>query len=126
MPAWEQVDLPRLQSALDAPRQGGFGREYYPTLPAKTAILLYLMVKNHAWVNGNKRMAFVSTLVFIGLNGHVWDAEGVAVRAHITWVAASDPRLSKFVFRYLRRYFRQNLRPAGVLDMDAARAEFAP
>jgi len=43
-------DLGLLESALAAPRLTMFGEELYPDLPAKCAILLYLLVENHPFV----------------------------------------------------------------------------
>jgi len=51
-----------------------FGEELYPDMAAKCAILLYLLVENHPFVDGNKRTAFLSTLRFVELNGHIFDA----------------------------------------------------
>jgi death-on-curing protein len=109
MPPWETVDLRRLEQILAAPQQSGFGIKYYPRLSDKAAVLLYLMVKNHAWENGNKRMALISTLVFLGLNGRWWPATPEIAHAHVTWVAASDARLSKEVLNYLSTYFDRNI-----------------
>jgi death-on-curing protein len=109
MPAWGTVDLPRLEAALAAPRHAGFGVEFYPELADKTAILLYGIAKGHAWANGNKRMAFISTLVFLGLNERWWDFEGGEAHDLVVWVASSEARLSKEVVAYLNGYFRRRI-----------------
>ncbi len=67
-------DLGLLESALAAPRHTMFGEELYPDLAAKCAILLYLLVENHPFVDGNKRTAFLSTLRFTELNGYTFEA----------------------------------------------------
>jgi death-on-curing protein len=67
-------DLGLLKSALAAPRHTMFGEELYPDLASKCAILLYLIVENHPFVDGNKRTAFLSTLRFAEMNGHTLDA----------------------------------------------------
>lgn len=107
MPDWETVDLSKLEPALAAPQQGGFGRkEFYPEIEDKAAILLYTMVKNHAWSNGNKRMAMISTLLFLGLNDHWWEVQNEEIRAHVAWVAASEARCFDEALAYLKSYFR--------------------
>ena len=58
-----------LESALASPRQTMFDEELYPDLAAKAAILLIGLVKNHAFVDGNKRTAFLATLRFLEVNG---------------------------------------------------------
>jgi prophage maintenance system killer protein len=92
MPAWETVDLAKLESALLAPQRRMFGVEPYSDLNDKTAILLYSIAKAHAWANGNKRMAFVSTHLFLGLNGFRWNATSADSRVHVLFAAASEAR----------------------------------
>ena len=69
-------DVGLLDSALNRPRSSAFGEDAYPTLSLKAAALLHSMTKNHALVDGNKRLAWLSTVVFCDLNGfapHVTD-----------------------------------------------------
>lgn len=49
--------------------QGFGGREIYPSLQEKAANLLYLVVKNHAFLDGNKRIAATMFLYFLDRNG---------------------------------------------------------
>ncbi len=58
-----------LDSALNAPFQT-FGREdMYPSLQQKAARLCFGLVKNHPFVDGNKRIGAHAMLVFLALNG---------------------------------------------------------
>lgn len=57
-------DLGLLESALYRPRSG-----YYEDLVAMAAALLESLLMNHAFVDGNKRVAFFGTDVFLRLNG---------------------------------------------------------
>lgn len=61
-------DIALLDSALNAPRQTFDGKDLYPTLEEKAAILYYTLNKNHPFQNGNKRIATASLLVFIYIN----------------------------------------------------------
>jgi death on curing protein len=63
-------DMGLLQSALARPAMTAFGDDAYPTLHAKAAALLHSLAKNHALVDGNKRLAWAATAVFLGINGH--------------------------------------------------------
>jgi prophage maintenance system killer protein len=45
-----------LESCVVAPFQKFSGKDLYPSLVAKTSILFYLMIKNHPFQNGNKRI----------------------------------------------------------------------
>lgn len=62
-------DIGLLDSAANRPRSSAFGEDAYPTLSLKAAALLHSMTKNHALVDGNKRLAWLSTVVFCDLNG---------------------------------------------------------
>lgn len=68
-------DLGALQSALATPQQTMFDEELYPTLADKAAILLYLLIQNHPFVDGNKRAALSTCFWFLESNGHTLDAE---------------------------------------------------
>lgn len=63
-------DIGLLESALARPQASPFGEDAYATLDAKTAALLHSSVRNHALVDGNKRLALASVIAFLGLNGH--------------------------------------------------------
>ena len=63
-------DLGLLESALESPFQSYSGEELYPSIQAKAARLCYGLVKNHAMIDGNKRIGCHATLVFLELNGY--------------------------------------------------------
>lgn len=58
-----------LDSALEAPFQEFSGQELFPTIQFKAARLGYGLIKNHAMVDGNKRIGVHTMLVFLALNG---------------------------------------------------------
>ncbi|WP_342783617.1 type II toxin-antitoxin system death-on-curing family toxin [Rudaeicoccus suwonensis] len=58
-----------LDSAAHRPRAVLYGKEAYPTIDRKAAALLQSLVDNHALVDGNRRLGWLSTVVFYGLNG---------------------------------------------------------
>ncbi len=58
-----------LESALNAPFQTFGGEDVYPSLQQKAARLCYGLVKNHPFVDGNKRIGAHAMLVFLALNG---------------------------------------------------------
>lgn len=59
-----------LDSALESPFQCFGGEELYPSIQAKAARLCYGLVKNHAMLDGNKRIGAHTMLVFLALNGY--------------------------------------------------------
>lgn len=62
-------DLGLLQSALARPQASAFGEDAYPDLHVKAAALLESLTRNHALVDGNKRLAWVAMRLFLVLNG---------------------------------------------------------
>jgi death-on-curing protein len=62
-------DIGLLESALGRPRATVFGDDAYPDLHTKGAALLHSLARNHALVDGNKRLAWAATAVFLGING---------------------------------------------------------
>ena len=58
-----------LDSALNTPFQPFAGKDVYPSLQQKAARLCFGLVKNHPFVDGNKRIGAHVMLVFLALNG---------------------------------------------------------
>lgn len=63
-------DMGLLESAVARPRATVFGQEAYPTLAGKAAALCHSIARNHALVDGNKRLALAGIMAFLGLNGY--------------------------------------------------------
>jgi death-on-curing family protein len=76
--------------------QQAFGKkDIYPSIEEKAAMLLYLIVKNHAFVDGNKRIAAACFLLFLERNNLLFDKHGNAILsnealASITLLVASS------------------------------------
>ncbi len=62
-------DVGLLDSAAARPRTIVFGQEAYPTLPLKAAALLHSLARNPPLVDGDKRLGWLATVVFLDLNG---------------------------------------------------------
>jgi len=62
-------DVGLLDSAAARPRSTAFGHDAYPSIDLKAAALLHSIGRNHALVDGNKRLAWLATSVFLDLNG---------------------------------------------------------
>lgn len=58
-----------MQSALARPQATAFGADAYATLEEKAAALLHSLARNHALVDGNKRLALAGTIAFLGVDG---------------------------------------------------------
>lgn len=62
-------DIGLLGSAVARPQTTAFGEDAYPDIWTKAAALLHSIVKNHALVDGNKRLGWLATAVFLEING---------------------------------------------------------
>ncbi|MGI8731643.1 MAG: type II toxin-antitoxin system death-on-curing family toxin [Solirubrobacteraceae bacterium] len=67
--AVEVRDIGLLQSAAGRPQATVFGEDAYAGLADKAAALMHSIARNHALVDGNKRLAWAATRVFCLLNG---------------------------------------------------------
>lgn len=63
-------DAGLLASAVARPQSSVFGQDAYPGVWEKAAALMESLGRNHALVDGNKRLAWTATWFFLGINGH--------------------------------------------------------
>lgn len=88
-----------LESALARPRQK-FAYARQPDLAALAAAYAFGVAKNHGFVDGNKRTAFMAAYVFLGLNGHDLEAPEPDVVRTMEGVAAgrvTEARLADWI-----------------------------
>jgi death-on-curing protein len=78
-----------LESCLLTPFQKFGGKHLYPTLVSKAAMLFYLMIKNHPFQNGNKRIAITTLLLFLKQNQKWLNADNEEFYNFTRWIAAS-------------------------------------
>jgi death on curing protein len=64
-----------LEAAAERPQQSAFGDDAYADLASKAAALLDSLVRNHPFVDGNKRIGVLASFVFVELNGYTIDAD---------------------------------------------------
>lgn len=69
LPSVEVRDVGLLEAASARPRTSAFGQDAYPGLHEKAAALLHSIVRNHALVDGNKRLGLAAIIAFYGMNG---------------------------------------------------------
>jgi len=96
-------DIGLLGSAAARPQTTAFGEDAYPDLVTKAAALLQSIVNNHALLDGNERLGWLATAVFLELNGiKASRASNDDVYELVMWIAASNPDLNDITTR-LRR-----------------------
>ena len=66
-------DVGLLEAAVHRPRTTVLGQDAYPDLLTKAAALLHSLARNHPLVDGNKRLAWLATYVFLAKNDVVLD-----------------------------------------------------
>jgi death-on-curing protein len=71
-------DFGLLQSAVARTQASAFGRDAYPTVALKAAALMESLARNPALVDGNKRLAWLVTMVFCLFNDMIVTAPSVA------------------------------------------------
>ena len=81
-------DVGLLEAAVHRPRTSVLGQDAYPDLLTKAAALLHSLARNHPLVDGNKRLAWLATYVFLAKNGVVLDAEDDPAYELVVGVAA--------------------------------------
>jgi death-on-curing protein len=74
-------------SALAAPRRSAFGAEAFPSLADKAGALVYALVQNHPFWDGNKRIAAVALRRFLGRNGATLVASDAELESFTTTIA---------------------------------------
>lgn len=92
-------DVGLLDSAVARPRSSAFGEDAYPTLALKAAALLHSVAGNHALVDGNKRLAWLATAVFLDLNGSRPDVTDDQAFSLVMDVASSELALENIAER---------------------------
>ena len=93
-------DIGLLGSAVARPRTSAFGQDAYPDIMTKAAALLQSIVNNHALIDGNKRLGWLSTAVFLEINGvKALRISNDDVYDFVNWVAATSPAIEEIVAR---------------------------
>lgn len=97
-----------LESCLATPFQQFYKKDAYPDFIAKTAVLFYLMIKNHPFQNGNKRIAMTTLFVFLYKNKKWLKVDNQELYNFAVWVAESPASLKdetiKAVEKFLKTY----------------------
>jgi death-on-curing protein len=98
-------DLGAVESAVAQPHMTFGGEDLYPTLAEKAAALGFSLIKNHPFVDGNKRIGHAATELFLFLNGHEIVAEVNEQEQTILALASSEMEREGFV-AWLQKHIR--------------------
>ncbi len=89
-------------------------KELYPSLEEKAAMLLYLAIKNHSFIDGNKRIAAALFLMFLNRNKYLYRADGEkriadnALVALCLLIAESNPREKDIIIKVIINLINKN------------------
>lgn len=98
-----------LESCISNAFQTYAKKDLYPTLIDKAAMIFYQMIKNHPFINGNKRIAVTTLLTFLYLNDKFIKVENEQLYQFAVWVAQSQPQLKNGVILAIKDFIRLNL-----------------
>lgn len=98
-----------LESCLATPFQTFGGKSLYAGLISKAAILFYLMIKNHPFQNGNKRIAMTTLLVFLHKNKKWLQIDTKELYKFTMFVTESSPKLKETVVAFIEQFIKEHL-----------------
>ena len=98
-----------LERSLGSPQQTFNKKDLYPTFLDKASIFFYLMIKNHPFQNGNKRVAVMSLLYFLTQNKKWIKVDTKVLYNFAKWVAESDANVKEGVVSAIKIFLKNNL-----------------
>ena len=109
IPAFKTIYPNMLESCIVTPFQRFDNKILYKGLIGKAAILFYLLIKNHPFQNGNKRIAVTTLLIFLYLNKKWLKSTEVELYNLSKWVAQSPPEAKREVVNYIEKFIKKRL-----------------
>lgn len=98
-----------LESCLAVPFQTFNKRNLYKGLSEQAAVLFYLMIKNHPFQNGNKRVAITTLFYFLYKNGRWIEIENQELYNFAVWVASSPAPFREETLSALKKFLRKSM-----------------
>jgi len=95
-----------LESCLIVPFKTFGGKKLYKGLIEKAAMLFYLMIKNHPFKNGNKRIAMTTLFYFLYKNKKWLKVDNQELYNFARWVAESNPKLRRETTAAVQRFIK--------------------
>lgn len=98
-----------LESCLAVPFQQFDKKSLYQGFNSKAAILFYLMIKNHPFQNGNKRVAMTTLFVFLYINNKWLNVDTKELYNFAMWVATSPARSKDDTVRATEKFIQAKI-----------------
>ena len=99
----------KLESCLSQPFLNFNQKDLYPGLISKASILFYLMVKNHPFFNGNKRIALTTLLIFLYKNKFWINIQDKKMYEFAIKVTKSKPEEKDQTLKNIQNFIRTNI-----------------
>ena len=93
-------DIKLLSSAIYMPESSFDSQYLHKTIPAMASAYAFHICQNHPFIDGNKRVALASSLVFLDLNGYDFDCDEEILYNEIMGVAKSDVKKEDLISFY--------------------------
>ena len=91
------------------PFQTFSGKSLYPTLLNKASMLFYLMIKNHPFQNGNKRIAMTTLFAYLYKNRRWLRVDTQELYNFTVWVAQSTPKVKDETVKPTEKFLKSYL-----------------
>jgi death-on-curing family protein len=98
-----------LESCLATPFQSFSRKSLYPSMVTKGSILFYLMIKNHPFQNGNKRIAMTTLFVFLFKNKKWLRVDPQELYNFTVWIAQSPAKFKEETIRAIEKFLRTSM-----------------
>ncbi|MEW6456748.1 MAG: type II toxin-antitoxin system death-on-curing family toxin [Acidobacteriota bacterium] len=98
-----------LESCLTTPFQSFSRKLLYPGLISKASILFYLMIKNHPFQNGNKRIAMTTLFVFLYKNKKWIKVDTQELYNFTIWITLSPPEFKEETVKAIEKFLRAHI-----------------
>ncbi|MEX2013095.1 MAG: type II toxin-antitoxin system death-on-curing family toxin [Candidatus Levyibacteriota bacterium] len=99
----------KLEGAINAPFQTFDRKSLYKGLLGKSAALFYLMIKDHPFQNGNKRIAIATLLYFLQSNGYWLSVTNDLLYEFAKSIAGSNPTLKDSELKRIEDFLNVSL-----------------
>lgn len=98
-----------LESCLSSPFQTFSEKPVYSGLIGKASVLFYLLIKNHPFQNGNKRIAMTTLFVFLYKNKKWLKADTQEIYNFTMWITQSPARFKSEAIRAIEKFIKMHM-----------------
>jgi len=102
-----------LESCIAVPFQAFQEKSFYPGLIEKAGILFYLLIKNHPFQNGNKRIAMTTLFVFLHKNKKWIKVDTQELYNFTMWIAESPAKFKDETLSAIKKFLTEHITDLG-------------